>query len=75
MASRIKSYLPDELSAFVDTTNGNHLTGVEKMRSELIALRNDILEGYGDVIDDRCIEFKGDLAAMLDQFDQREASG
>jgi antitoxin ParD1/3/4 len=77
MSSSLNLSLTDELRQFVDEHSGNgtlYATPSEfvrdvlrhrKLELEAQKLREGILEGFQDVIDNRLHEFKGDLASII----------
>jgi antitoxin ParD1/3/4 len=78
MARSINLSLTDELRAFLDENSGDgtlfstpsefvrDLIRSRKDRQDAAALREAVLEGYGDVRDGRTHEYAGDLRAMLE---------
>lgn len=87
MASTINLSLTDELRHFIDRNCGDQglyatpsefvrdLLREKKERQEAAALRDGVLEGYGDLHEGRSIEYKGDLRSTLSEARQREQSG
>jgi antitoxin ParD1/3/4 len=87
MSSSINLSLTDELRAFIDDSCGDgtlYATPSEflrdvlrekKERLEAAALRDSILEGYQDLIQERTVEFKGDLRSTLKRARRREKEG
>jgi antitoxin ParD1/3/4 len=84
MSGSINLSLTDELRAFIDRNSGDgtlYATPSEflrdvlrekKERMEAAEMRDGILEGYGDLIQGRVVEFKGDLRATLKEAQRRE---
>lgn len=82
--SSINLSLTDELRAFVDENSGNgtlyatpseflrDLLREKKNRLDAAAVREAILEGYQDVIEDRVVEFTGDLRQAMKEGKRRE---
>ncbi|GAB5523021.1 MAG: hypothetical protein Roseis2KO_08930 [Roseivirga sp.] len=72
--------LTDELKEFVNESSGNgtlystpsefvrDLIRKEKRNQEAITLRASIIEGYQDAIQERTLNFSGDLKADLQRF-------
>jgi len=77
MSSTLNVSLTDELRAFIDANCGDgtlyatpsefvrDLLRQRKSQLEAEATRNSILEGYRDAIEDRVVEFRGDLQSIL----------
>ncbi len=77
MSSSLNLSLTDELRQFVDEHSGDgtlYATPSEfvrdvlrhrKLELEAQKLREGILEGFQDVLDNRLHEFKGDLASIM----------
>ncbi|MFT4691667.1 MAG: antitoxin ParD1/3/4 [Limisphaerales bacterium] len=82
--SSINLSLTDELRAFVDENCGDgtlystpseflrDLLREKKNRLDAAAVREAILEGYQDVIEDRVVEFTGDLRQAMKEGKRRE---
>ncbi len=77
MSNSLNLSLTDELKNFVQENSGNgtlystpseyvrDLIRHEKERQEAQDLRNGIIQGYQDVINERTVPFSGDLKADL----------
>ena len=82
--STINLSLTDELRAFIDENSGDgtlyatpseflrYLLREKKNRLEAAAVREAILDGYQDLIEDRVVEFKGDLRQAMKEARRRE---
>jgi antitoxin ParD1/3/4 len=82
--SSINLSLTDELRAFVDENSGNgtlyatpseflrDLLREKKNRLDAAAVREAILDGYQDVIEDRVVEFTGNLRQAMKEGKRRE---
>jgi len=82
--SSINLSLTDELRAFVDENSGEgtlystpseflrDLLREKKNRLDAAAVREAILEGYQDVIEDRVVEFTGDLRQSMKEGKRRD---
>ena len=82
--SSINLSLTDELRAFIDRNSGDgtlYATPSEflrdvlrekKNRMEAAATRDAILEGYQDLIEDRTVEFTGDIRKVMEEARRRE---
>jgi antitoxin ParD1/3/4 len=82
--STINLSLTDELRAFIDENSGDgtlyatpseflrDLLREKKNRLEAAAVREAILDGYQDLIEDRVVEFKGDLRQAMKEARRRE---
>ncbi|MEM1059468.1 MAG: hypothetical protein AAGK14_09495 [Verrucomicrobiota bacterium] len=87
MASTINLSLTNELREFIDQHCGDHglyatpsefirsLLREKKEREEAAAIREAIIDGCQDAIEDRTIEFTGSLDKVMKEFDQREKQG
>ena len=83
MARSINLSLTDELRAFLDENSGDGtlfstpsefvraLIREKKERQDAAALREAVLEGYGDVREGRTHPFTGDLRGMLEEYRER----
>jgi antitoxin ParD1/3/4 len=84
MANSINLSLTDELRTFVDRNSGDgtdYATPSEflrdvlrekKRRMEAAAVRDAVIEGYGDLAEGRFVEFDGSLKSTLAKARQRE---
>jgi len=82
--SSINLSLTDELRAFIDKNSGDgtlfstpseflrDVLREKKERMEAAEMRDAILEGYRDLIEDRTVEFRGNLRATLKEAKRRE---
>ncbi len=82
--SSINLSLTDELRAFIDSNCGDgtlYATPSEflrdvlrekKNRMDAAATRDAILEGYQDLIEDRTVEFTGDIRKVMKEARKRE---
>ena len=82
--STINLSLTDELRAFVDENSGDgtlystpseflrDLLREKKNRLDAAAVREAVLEGYQDLIEDRVVEFTGDLRQAMKEAKRRE---
>lgn len=82
--STINLSLTDELRAFIDENSGDgtlyatpseflrDLLREKKNRLDAAAVREAILDGYQDLIEDRVVEFKGDLRQAMKEARRRE---
>jgi len=87
VGSTINLSLTDELRAFIDRNCGDgglyatpsefvrDLLRERKRRQEAGALRDGVLEGYRDVLEDRTVEYRGDLRAAREEAVRREEAG
>ncbi|QDU70144.1 ribbon-helix-helix domain-containing protein [Engelhardtia mirabilis] len=87
MARSINLSLTDELRAFLDENSGDGtlfstpsefvraLIRERKERTDAAALRQAVLEGYGDVLHGRTRPFTGDLRGMLDEYRTERRGG
>lgn len=87
MANSINLSLTEELRAFVDRNCGEHglyatpsefvrdLLREKKQRQDAAAIRDGVLQGYRDLIDERSVAFHGSLTEALKEADEREKSG
>jgi antitoxin ParD1/3/4 len=83
MTRSINLSLTDELRAFVDRNSGEGtlyatpsefvraLIREKKERADAAAIRQAVLEGYEDVLQDRTVPYAGDLRTMLAEFRER----
>ncbi len=79
--------LTDELRVFIDENSGDgslyatpseYLRAIlrkEKERQEAAELRDTILEGYNDIIEDRTISFAGDVRDVVKEAKRRDKKG
>ena len=77
MSRSINISLTDELRSFIDQNSGDgtlYATPSEfvrsvlrerKERAEAAALRDAVLEGYDDIINDRTMTYQGDVRKMI----------
>lgn len=87
MASTLNLSLTDELRAFVDSNCGDgglyatpsefvrDLLREKKQRQEAAALRDGVLAGYRDLMENKTVEFRSDLRAALKEAKSREKTG
>jgi len=87
MARSINLSLTDELRAFLDENSGNGtlfstpsefvraLIREKKERLDAAALRQAVIEGYGDVQVGRVLPFEGDLRSMVAEAKKRDEDG
>lgn len=87
MASTINLSLTEELRDFIDQNCGEgsefataseflrDLIREKKRRMEAAALRDSVIEGYGDVTKGRLVEFSGSLRESLAEARSREKKG
>ena len=87
MSSTINLSLTDELRAFIDKNCGDgglyatpseflrDLLRERKARQEAAALRDGVLEGYRDLMENRTVEYRGDLRAARKEAARREEVG
>lgn len=87
MTSSLNLSLTDELRSFINSQCGDgtlyatpseflrSLLREKKERLEAEALRQGILLGYDDAINNRTIEFRGDLKAMMEEARRRDEHG
>ena len=77
MAKTLRLSLTEELFAFIEGNSGEgtpfltpaefvrHLLREKHERLEAARIRDAILEGYGDALSGRTVEYRGDLRALL----------
>lgn len=87
MARSINLSLTDELRAFLDENSGDGtlfstpsefvraLIRERKERQDAAALREAVLEGYGDVLHGRTLPLSGDLRSMVTDARRRDRHG
>lgn len=87
MTSTLNLSLTDELRAFVDSNCGDKtpystpsefmraLLREKKDRVDAKALRDGIFEGYQDVLKGRHLVYEGNLRAVIQEAQTREAQG
>jgi len=87
VSSTINLSLTDELRAFIDKNCGDgglyatpseflrDLLRERKARQEAAALRDGVLEGYRDLMENRTVEYRGDLRAARKEAARREEVG
>lgn len=83
MSSTLSLSLTDELRAYVDANSGEgtlyatpseflrDLLRQRKASEEALQVREKIVSGYQDAIAGRTVEYKGDLAAILNKAKQK----